>query len=170
MTNEIVWYLPSDLLARSLDVMRPQGTVGNEGLAFWLGRQTGDDITITHMVSIVGPGIRHAPLQLRMSLAAMEALTNLVERVGCHLIGQIHSHPARMLDLSDVDKTYGIRIQNYLSLVCPHYAQVPAIDHGECGIHLFDQGHYRRLHSDEIRRRVHISRALVACISLEVPK
>ncbi|HWU77544.1 MAG TPA: hypothetical protein VN043_13655 [Rhodanobacter sp.] len=170
MTNEIAWYLPSDLLSRSLDVMRPQGALGNEGLAFWLGQQAGDDVKVTHMVSIVGAGIRHAPLQLRVSLAAMEALTNLVERVGSHLVGQIHSHPARMLDLSDVDKTYGIRIQNYLSLVCPHYAQVAAINHCDCGVHLFDQGHYRRLNSEEVRRRVHMSRTPVACISLEVSK
>jgi hypothetical protein len=170
MTSEICWNLPSDLLARSLDVMRPQGKLGNEGLAFWLGQQTGFEITVTHIVSFAGAGLRHAPLQLRMSLAAMEALTDLVDRVGSHLVGQIHSHPARMLDLSEVDKTYGIRIQNYLSLVCPHYAQVPAITLDECGAHVFDRGHYRRLHSAEVGQRIHVSQAQVARISLEVSK
>lgn len=168
MTTEIRWHFAKDLLAKSLAVMRPKGELGNEGLALWLGSQDGKDVTVTHMISIVGRGIRSSPLQLRLSLASMEAVTNLADQIGCYLVGQIHSHPARMLDLSDVDKTYGIRIQGYLSLVCPHYAQLRTLAVADCGVHLFDRGAYRRLRPDEVRRRICESQVQVNCVTLEV--
>lgn len=168
MIANIEWRFPKDLLAKSLAIMMPHGAHGNEGLALWLGRQEAGYVAITHVVSISGRGVRNSPLQLRLSPACMEAMTNLTDKVESYLVGQIHSHPARMLDLSEVDKTYGIRIQNYLSLVCPHYAQIPTLSIEECGVHLFDQGRYRRFQGEEVRRRIHLTQDNVDLVALEV--
>jgi proteasome lid subunit RPN8/RPN11 len=168
MKSEIFWKLPSDLLSSSLEVMKPHGAIGNEGISFWFGKRADQEVEVTHAVELRGPGVRHGPLQLNVSLRAMEALTDLVDRIGCHLVGQIHSHPKKMLDLSDVDKSNGIRIQDYLSLVCPHYAQIPALSVEDCGVHIFDSGRYRRLQIDEIRRRLRPSTSKVVPILLEV--
>ena len=39
--QETSWTLPEDLLDVSVEVMRPNGRVGNEGLALWLGTAEG---------------------------------------------------------------------------------------------------------------------------------
>jgi hypothetical protein len=168
MTADIRWRFPKDLLAKSLAVMKPHGAHGNEGLALWLGRKEEGAVAITHVISISGRGVRNSPLQLRLSLTCMEAITNLADKVKSYLVGQIHSHPARMLDLSEVDKIYGIRIQNYLSLVCPYYAQISTLSIEECGVHLFDQGNYRRFHGEEVRRRIHLTQNHTGFVTLEV--
>jgi proteasome lid subunit RPN8/RPN11 len=168
MKKEVIWKLPTDLLATSLRVMKPHGAIGNEGIAFWYGRRIDHEVEVTHIVEVHGYGIQHSPLQLRVSLRAMEALTDLVDRIDSHLVGQIHSHPSTMLGLSDVDKSNGIRIQDYLSLVSPYYAQIDVLSVEDCGVHVFDDGRYRRFQIEEIRRRIRISPSKVIPIALEV--
>ena len=78
-------------------------------------------------------------------------------------------HPGLFIDLSEVDEKYGVRCQDYLSLVCPHYAQRPVSGIEECGVHMFDRGNYRRLGAAEVARRVRILPAKVEVVDLEVP-
>ncbi len=96
-------------------------------------------------------------------------LTDLADALGTYLVGQIHSHPGLFLDLSEVDEKYGVRCQDYLSLVCPHYAQRPVAGIEECGVHMFDRGSFRRLGAAEVARRVSILPAKVEVVDLEVP-
>lgn len=166
---EMRWNLPSDLLPTSVAIMRPHGANGHEGLALWFGGTQNGLTEVTHVVALHGPGLRTAPLQLRLSFRAFEVLTNLADRVQAHLVGQIHSHPARMLNLSTTDTTYGIRRQDYLSLVCPHYAQQNVDSVYECGVHVFDKGDYRRLAKLEIARRIAMTPNRVIQLSCEVP-
>ena len=167
--QQITWTIPTDLLDTSVEVMRPHGRFGNEGLALWLGKAEGTRVTVTHLVSLRGDGFRTSPLQLRLSWGAMSRLTNLADEHGTYLVGQIHSHPGRFIDLSDVDEKYGVRCQDYLSVVCPHYAQHPVSGIHECGVHVFDDGRYRRLDANEVERRINVVKATVTVIELEVP-
>lgn len=166
---ETTWNLPDDLLDMSVDVMRPNGRIGNEGLALWLGTLAGDQARVTHLVALRGDGFCASPLQLRLSWNAMSKLTDLADELGTYLVGQIHSHPGRFIDLSEVDQEYGVRCQNYLSVVCPHYAQRELSGIQECGVHLFDGGRYRRFRAAEVRRRIVHSGAAVSVVTLEVP-
>lgn len=167
--QQLTWAIPTDLLDKSVQVMRPHGRAGNEGLALWLGKADGSCATVTHLISLRGDGFRTSPLQLRLSWNAMSRLTDLADECGTYLVGQIHSHPGRFIDLSDVDEKYGVRCQDYLSVVCPHYAQHPVSGIQECGVHVFDAGHYRRLDAKEVEHRIDIVRAMVTVIELEVP-
>lgn len=99
----------------------------------------------------------------------MSKLTDLADELGTYLVGQIHSHPGRFIDLSEVDQKYGVRCQDYLSVVCPHYAQRELSGIQECGVHLFDRGHYRRFGAAEVTRRIVHSSAAVSVVNLEVP-
>lgn len=168
--NALTWNLPSDLLAASVAMMRPHGRVGNEGLALWLGRNDGQQAIVTHMVSLRGAGFRTSPLQLRLSWHAMSKLTDLADSLDTYLLGQIHSHPGVYLDLSEPDQVYGVRCQDYLSVVCPHYAQRDVAGLDDCGVHLFDEGAYRRLLPAETTRRITLSPVAVTEVELEVPK
>ena len=169
MMAETIWNLPGDLLDMSVDVMRPNGRLGNEGLALWLGTLDGDQARVTHLVALRGDGFRALPLQLSLSWNAMSKLTDLADELGTYLVGQIHSHPGRFIDLSEVDQKYGVRCQDYLSVVCPHYAQRALTGIQECGVHLFDSGHYRRFGATEVARRIVRSGAAVNVVNLEVP-
>lgn len=167
--HQATWTLPADLLDVSVDVMRPNGRIGNEGLALWLGRSDNSCARVTHLVAVRGRGFHAAPGQLRLSWNAMSRLTDLADELGTYLVGQIHSHPRHFVDLSDVDRKYGIRCQDYLSVVCPHYAQREVSGLAECGVHLFDGGGYRRLGAAEVARRIAFSTTAVEVVDLEVP-
>ncbi len=149
------WILPSDLLAKSVRFMLPHGLHGNEGLVLWFGRRIGEGtVEVTHAVEPRGSGITRSPLHLSLSLRAMNTLSDLGESIDRYLVGQIHSHPGTFIDLSAVDRARGIRIQDYLSVVCPHYAQDPSTGLEDCGWHEFTQGRYRRLAPVEFSRRI----------------
>lgn len=154
MSSSKEWLLPSDLISVSTTIMRPNGLRGCEGLALWFGNQLEQQTKITHVVALHGPGIQCRPLQLQLSYRALEKLTDLGDHLQAHLVGQIHSHPDRFLDLSEVDRIYGIRLQDYLSLVCPHYAQADTRSVDDCGVHVFDAGGYRRLPVWEASQRL----------------
>lgn len=149
--------------------MRPHGMVGNEGLALWFGTADGTRANVTHIVDVSGPGFRTTPLYMSLSLRAMAVLTDLAEKLDTFLIGQIHSHPERFLDLSELDKEHGIRSPNYLSVVCPYYAQRNLGGFDDCGVHVFENRRYRRMSPDEISRRLIARDARVTKIRCEVP-
>jgi hypothetical protein len=164
------WSLPTDLVSASVEIMRSNGRRGHEGLALWFGRRNEvGKVSITHLVSVTGPGFVSAPLQLRLSWRAMSRLTDLADSLQLYMVGQIHSHPGTMVDLSPVDKELGIRCQDYLSAVCPFYAQKATDDIRGCGVHVFDGGAYRRLSLTEIARRTNVVGMGVEKIQLEVP-
>ncbi len=163
------WSLPSDLLRESIAIMRPHGRIGNEGLALWFGSVEGSCAKITHVVEVHGPGFQTTPLYMSLSLRAMTVLMDLAEQIDSCLVGQIHSHPNRLLDLSELDRVHGIRSLNYLSVVCPYYAQRDIGRFDECGVHVFENFRYRRMQPDEVAGRLVISNALVTSIRCEVP-
>lgn len=162
------WVIPEDLMAESLRTMRPHGAVGNEGLALWLGTGSGARAEITHVVEVRGAGFRTSPLFMSLSMRAMASLTELADRQGAYLVGQIHSHPGTLLNLSELDEEHGIRIPDYLSMVCPYYAQRNSAL-GDCGIHVFEGRSYRRLNRVEAEHRITVTTSRVKKIFIEVP-
>lgn len=165
------WILPQSLLATSIQIMAPHGLAGNEGLSLWLGREEGEVATVTHALKLRGSGLITRPLQLQLSDRAMSQITDVASNLDLFLVGQIHSHPGRFIDLSDVDIKYGIRIDEYLSLVCPHYAQRSDTSWSDCGLHVFDTSEYRPMGPSEIRHRIHFDeQASLTVIDIEVFK
>lgn len=163
------WTLPSNLLPTSIQIMAPHGARGNEGLALWLGTEKDSSITVTHVIELRGAGFKTSPLNLQISMRGMSALTDLADRYNVFLVGQIHSHPGTFVDLSQVDKVHGIRVPDYLSMVCPHYAQVAATPMNQCGIHVFEDGSYRRMSAYENAQRISATAAEVIKLVLEIP-
>lgn len=167
--NKLNWQFPEDLMQRSLEIMRPHGAKGNEGLALWLGEAKGQVAEITHIVSISGPGFKTSPQYMSLSMRALAILTDLADQFGVYLVGQIHSHPGVFTDLSALDQAHGIRIPDYLSLVCPHYAQQSNTQLNDCGVHVFESNVYRRLSRAETERRIRVTSSRVAMLKCEVP-
>lgn len=163
----ICWDFPKDLLARSQQAMAPYGAMGHEGLALWFGVEDDGIARVTHLVIPHGPGLTTHPLRLDLSMRAMSRLTRLAGELDCYWLGQIHSHPQRMLELSEVDKKCGIHVQDYLSVVHPFYAR-QSVSLGECGVNVYDQGGYRRLAAKDINTRILQSDREVEVIEVEV--
>src|ERR1700746_2968436 len=64
--SQVTWHLPQDLLRGSVEIMRPHGAQGNEGLALWYGND--DDarrVIVTHVIEVYGSGFVTTPLQMR---------------------------------------------------------------------------------------------------------
>ncbi len=163
------WSLPRNLLAESISIMRPHGASGNEGLVLWFGTEDGAGAAVTHIVDVHGPGFRTTPLYMSLSLHAMSLLTDLAEQLDVFLVGQIHSHPGRLLDLSELDEEHGIRSPDYLSVVCPYYAQRDLHDFNDCGVHVFEERAYRRLSPAEVAHQLFVSDAPLIKVRCEVP-
>ena len=165
---KITWDLPRDLLPRSIDAMRPYGAMGHEGLGLWFGHEQGGKVSITHLVLPHGRGLVTHPLHLSLSMRAMSRITKLADELDRYWAGQIHSHPGLLLDLSDVDCRMGVLVQDYLSLVCPYYAQRDVQDVRQCGVHVFDAGAYRRLTHLEIDAVITVSDRPLEVVPVEV--
>jgi hypothetical protein len=168
MMQAKTWEVPGDLLAKSVEHMRPYGTRGHEGLALWFGDEADGIVAITHLVLPYGPGLTTHPLRLSLSMRAMSRLTRLAGELDSYWAGQIHSHPGTMVGLSEVDEEMGVRVQDYLSLVCPYYAQRETRDFAECGVHMFDGGAYRRLGTIEVSKRIALCERRVRVVPVEV--
>jgi len=76
--------------------------------------------------------------------------------LGVVLVGQIHSHGELYgTDLSYADRTFGIAVPYFLSLVAPDYALRPQAHLKDCGVHVFERGcGFRRLFAAEVARRL----------------
>lgn len=166
---DITWVIPHTLLQVSVDAMRPYGIKGHEGLALWFGQEEAGEVAITHLVIPHGPGLITHPLHLSLSMRAMSRITRLAGEIDRYWAGQIHSHPGQMLNLSEVDRRMGVLVQDYLSLVCPYYAQRDVPDIRHCGVHAYDSGRYRRLSTEEINARIKVSERTLEVVRLEVP-
>jgi len=166
--TEICWTLSQDLLPKSIEIMRLDGRAGNEGLALWMGVGDDDSAVVTHVCNVHGSGFVTSPLYLRLSFRAIAQLTDLADQHGLYLIGQIHSHPGTFVDLSNLDRIQGFRVPGFLSVVCPHYAQRPETTLDDCGIHVFESGHYRRLDGIEVHRRIRVAATAAKVVHCEV--
>jgi proteasome lid subunit RPN8/RPN11 len=163
------WTIPDDLLSRSVAVLKPHGEHGNEGLALWFGRASEASVTVTHVVDVSGPGFHTSPLYMSVSMLTMARLTALADQLGMYLVGQIHSHPGWLVELSSLDQAHGIRVAGFLSVVCPHYAQRPGVKWSDCGVHVFEDARYRRLARREVTRRLSPGPHHVIALHCEAP-
>ncbi len=152
------WHIPEMAVADSLREMAQDGSQGNEGIVLWLGRRHGGEATVTHLVALRGPGVVKQPDLLIIEPWLLNEVTDVTIGLKVALVGQIHSHgDGHGVDLSITDRTRGIAVPHYLSVVAPHYAMEPRIRIEDCGVHVFEsRTGYRRLSVDEIGQRLTI--------------
>jgi|SRR5581483_1191733 len=151
------WHLSTSAFAESLSEMARDGSCGNEGVALWLGRRADGTAHITQVVALRGPGVIKRPRFLRIDSCLLNEVADLARERGLCLVGQIHSHGGRWTDLSETDRTYGICVPGYLSIVAPGFALESDLSIADCGIHVYEPPHgYRRLPLPEVRDRVQV--------------
>lgn len=153
------WRLPECALTESFREMARDGKKGNEGIVLWLGRRTKKEATISHLVLLRGPGVIKRPNFLRIESWLLNEVTDITIDLGVSIIGQIHSHGSLCgIDLSPTDRTYGLAVPYYLSIVAPDYAMRKNTQISECGVHVFKKNiGYYRLSGKEVLRAIIIT-------------
>jgi hypothetical protein len=163
MTHMRSWNIADFVWQQSLQEMARNGRYEHEGLCLWFARaneaevQSGA-IDIVRAAVLRGPGIRRAPLSIRIEPALLSELTDRANDAGLVLVGQVHGHPNDFTDLSAVDRELGFRVPHFLSAVAPEYGTDPATPLHRCGLHVYEKPlGYRRMSPDEVRQRVRLA-------------
>ncbi len=114
-------------------------------------------VTVSHVVTLRGPGIRKEPAYLSISTDLINEVADAALNNNAFLVGQIHSHGEGYgVNLSDTDKRHGFSVPGYLSAVAPDYAMRPNTRIGDCGFHLYQEGKWHRLSTMEVWSRIQL--------------
>lgn len=149
------WHLPEAAVSGSFAEMARDGEQGNEGVALWLGHRQGGDAVVTHLVALRGSGVRKGPRLLSVEPWLINEVTDLAIELEVTLVGQIHSHGRGWVDMSPTDRTEGIAVPHYLSVIAPWFALRPGTGLVDCGVHVFESGDgWRRLSPSEVQTRL----------------
>jgi hypothetical protein len=153
------WHIPHVAFVDSLREMAQDGARGNEGIVLWLGRRLDGQATVTHLVALRGPGVIRRPDLVIIESWLLNEVTDMTIELGVVLVGQIHSHGEWSgVDLSITDRTRGITVPYYLSVVAPEYALNFGTRIQDCGVHVYEpEAGYRRFSVAEIRQRLNVT-------------
>ncbi len=153
-----VWWLVEGVLVGSLREMSNDGVHGNEGVVLWLGRRAQGQAEITHLVGLRGSGVTKRSDLLVITPRLLNEVADVAIDLNVSLIGQIHTHGSGYgIDLSRTDRTRGIAVPHFLSVVAPDYGLRSNMCITDCGVHVFEPGlGYRRLSVREVEQRVQV--------------
>jgi hypothetical protein len=153
------WVIPDDAWKTAFQEMASDGIKGTEGICLWLGQRRQSGIaSITHCVLLRGPKITREPYNITIDPVLMREVHERAKEMELVLIGQIHSHAHDVgVDLSYVDRRYGIRVPGYLSIVAPSFCSIVNTGLQKCGVHVYtEKKGYVRLSPANIRKSIHI--------------
>lgn len=152
------WILPVSAFQAAFREMALDGVEGNEGVTLWLGTRKDGHAKITHSVILRGTYIVKRPDHLNIKPGLLNDVADLAIELNASLVGQIHSHgPGCGTDLSYTDRTYGIKVPYYLSIVAPDFARNRDVPITDCGVHVYEQDlGFRRLPPSEIESRIEL--------------
>jgi hypothetical protein len=127
--------------------LRDRSTGGVESVAVWAGKRISAEETVqgVYFLDDCEDGIQHA----RYHQVSPETLAALFDRLRNDrrvIIGDVHTHPSRWVDLSDLDKENPIEFRRQvLAVVLPEYAKSnPSL--ASAGIHEYlGDGHWKTL-------------------------
>jgi len=156
-----LWRIPQAAIEDSLDEMALDGAKGHEGIVLWLGKDSAEIADVTHLIRLRGPLVEKRKDFINIHPALFNDVADVAIEHGLRLVGQVHSHgPGCGVDLSPTDRSHGIQVPPYLSLVAPDYARtrVPAHD---WGVHVYTrEAGYVRLSHEAARRCLQITDGL----------
>jgi hypothetical protein len=158
------WIIPNLLWEHSLEELGRDGRHGCEGICLWLTSLAAETpLEFVRAAVLRGPLVRRTPFSIQIDSQLMSELTDELDAQGLMLAGQVHGHPGRFLDLSDVDRALGFRVPEFLSAVAPHYGTRPDTPLQQCGFHEFVPSvGYRMLTSADLAARISTSETRVA--------
>lgn len=162
------WSIPQSLWQQTLEELAQDGARDCEGICLWLApldetaAADGAALQFTRGAVLRGPLVRRHALSITIDPELLSELTDVLDREGLILAGQVHGHPGEFVDLSEVDKAMGFRVPGFLSVVSPYYGLRLETRLEQCGFHEFiARTGYRRLPPVEVAQRIRAVEAAV---------
>lgn len=153
-------WIPEPVLSETERLLRSYGgTEDHEGIVYWGGVETpGGAVALTALSPTAAT--TWGSFQTEASANADVVLT--LARHELSLVAQVHSHPGDWVGHSDGDDAGAlVRFQGFWSLVVPQYARAGMLPLQSVGIHLFEDGAFRRLGWEAVAARVRVLPAMV---------
>ena len=148
--QQVTYLVPQSVLDDSRAFLYMRGQIGCEGTALWVGRPSGNVVTITRLF-VPDQVCFQAPTGVAVYLTeeAHYTLTDNLD-VGERFYIRIHSHPAEAYHSETDDANGVITHQGAISVVVPYFALEP-IDLAHCAIFRLEHGKgWLPISSDEV--------------------
>jgi hypothetical protein len=148
-------WIPEPVLSETERLLRSYGGAeDHEGIVYWGGIETPAGAVA---LTALSPTAATTWGSFRTEASAN---TDLVLTLACHelsLVAQVHSHPGDWVDHSDGDDAGAlVRFEGFWSLVVPRFARAGLQPLHRVGIHLFEDGTFRRLGWEAVTARVRV--------------
>lgn len=150
----IVWIV-RELLDCTVRLLRQSGhDEAHEGVVYWAGRRAGSESFVT---TCLAPPARTTPGSFETSSQTNARAIMYLATVGLELVGQVHSHPGTFVGHSLGDDERALMpYEGFLSVVVPSYARRGMLPLTTCGVHVFQDGVFRRLSDAEVAAHFHV--------------
>lgn len=112
--------VPPNLVQETLRVLRREGRGRTESIVFWAGRLVGPDAEIHTVVVPRGDGVEVHRTHVRIDVATMARVADLVNPPDSVLLAQVHTHEGSAFH-SEVDDVYGFHSPGFMSIVVPRF-------------------------------------------------
>lgn len=148
------WVVMEQVLAGTLEGVRPVGRLGREAGAFWLGRRD-QTARISAVVVLRGVGVEELPNSWRVAPEVFGAVTRWAAPRNLCLLGVAHIHLRGVRPvLSGTDRSFGVRAPGVLSVVIGGAGE--ECDYRNWGWYVFEGSDYRAFSQSEIGKRLRI--------------
>ena len=150
--SPVVWVFGA-VLEQTVEVLQRSGTVAetHEGVAYWAGRRFGADLIVT---TCIAPAATTTCGSFETSSYTNARVVAYLAGAELELLGQVHSHPGSSVGHSAGDDERALMpYEGFLSIVVPHYGRCGMTPLTGCGVHIFENGHFRRMGGTEVEAR-----------------
>ena len=150
--SPVVW-VSGAVLEQTIEMLQRSGTLAeaHEGVAYWAGRRFGADSIVT---TCIAPAATTTCGSFETSSYTNARVVAYLAGVDLELLGQVHSHPSSSVGHSHGDDERTLMpYEGFLSIVVPHYGRRGLTPLTGCGVHVFENGRFRRMGRTEVESR-----------------
>jgi hypothetical protein len=148
------WVVAEGIVRKTLDSVRPTGQAGREAGAFWLGSRE----PTAHIHAVILPhgiGVEEHRGRWTVSPEVFGVVTRWAKPRNLCLLGVAHTHVRGVPHvLSWTDRNLGVRFPDMLAAIIGNGGDDS--DYLDWGWYVFEDGDYRPLSHDEVRKRIRI--------------
>lgn len=143
----------SHVLTKTLAFFQEYIDLRVETCCFWYGVFEINQSAVVQ--ALVIPNQENRWGNFHISGDAMAAVSKATRAAGWRNLGQIHSHPGKLVEHSTYDDAH-VNSRQSLSLVFPHYGMIKRTWPGGVGIHEYQNGFWHLLNEGDALARVQI--------------
>ncbi|MFD0940191.1 hypothetical protein [Pedobacter boryungensis] len=127
-----------------------------EGLIYWAGHVQNNIHYITHAIA---PKTQASRYGIQTSHNSNALVVEYLCDNDLVYISQVHTHPGKWVDHSDVDnEETAFRSEGFLSVVVPLFSKNGILPWEQCGVHLYHGSEFKRLANRYLSKRFSVKK------------